>query len=242
MMKTPLADRVRPVSLDEVVGQRHLIGEGKILRDIIENGEVPNMIFYGPSGVGKTTVANIIAEKTGKTLHRLNATTASVSDIKGIVATLDSFLAMDGVLLYLDEIQHFNKKQQQSLLEFMENGKITLIASTTENPYFYVYNAVLSRSVVFEFKPVDAGDIEDALKRAAEELQKTDYSGFTLEVCDEAFLHMARSAGGDVRKALNSLEISLLAAHPDKNKKIKVTLELAEQASQKKAMRYDRDG
>ncbi len=241
-MKTPLADRVRPVSLDEVVGQRHLIGEGKILRDIIENGEVPNMIFYGPSGVGKTTVANIIAEKTGKTLHRLNATTASVSDIKGIVATLDSFLAMDGVLLYLDEIQHFNKKQQQSLLEFMENGKITLIASTTENPYFYVYNAVLSRSVVFEFKPVDAGDIEDALKRAAEELQKTDYSGFTLEVCDEAFLHMARSAGGDVRKALNSLEISLLAAHPDKNKKIKVTLELAEQASQKKAMRYDRDG
>ncbi len=241
-MKTPLADRVRPVSLDEVVGQRHLIGEGKILRDIIENGEVPNMIFYGPSGVGKTTVANIIAEKTGKTLHRLNATTASVSDIKGIVSTLDSFLAMDGVLLYLDEIQHFNKKQQQSLLEFMENGKITLIASTTENPYFYVYNAVLSRSVVFEFKPVDAGDIEDALKRAAEELQKTDYSGFTLEVCDEAFLHMARSAGGDVRKALNSLEISLLAAHPDKNKKIKVTLELAEQASQKKAMRYDRDG
>ena len=172
-MKTPLADRVRPVSLDEVVGQRHLIGEGKILRDIIENGEVPNMIFYGPSGVGKTTVANIIAEKTGKTLHRLNATTASVSDIKGIVSTLDSFLAMDGVLLYLDEIQHFNKKQQQSLLEFMENGKITLIASTTENPYFYVYNAVLSRSVVFEFKPVDAGDIEGALKRAAEELQKT---------------------------------------------------------------------
>lgn len=241
-MKTPLADRVRPVSLDEVVGQRHLIGEGKILRDIIENGEVPNMIFYGPSGVGKTTVANIIAEKTGKTLHRLNATTASVSDIKGIVATLDSFLAMDGVLLYLDEIQHFNKKQQQSLLEFMENGKITLIASTTENPYFYVYNAVLSRSVVFEFKPVEAKDIEGALKRAAEELQKTDYSGFTLEVCDEAFLHMARSAGGDVRKALNSLEISLLAAHPDKNKKIKVTLELAEQASQKKAMRYDRDG
>lgn len=241
-MKTPLADRVRPVSLDEVVGQRHLIGEGKILRDIIENGEVPNMIFYGPSGVGKTTVANIIAEKTGKTLHRLNATTASVSDIKGIVSTLDSFLAMDGVLLYLDEIQHFNKKQQQSLLEFMENGKITLIASTTENPYFYVYNAVLSRSVVFEFKPVDAGDIEDALKRAAEELQKTDYSGFTLDVCDDALFHMARSAGGDVRKALNSLEISLLAARPDKNKKIKVTLELAEQASQKKAMRYDRDG
>ena len=145
----PLADRIRPDSIDDVVGQKHLLGKGKLLRRIIEKNEIPNMIFYGPSGVGKTTVANIIASKTGKTLRKLNATNASVSDIKDIVASLDSFLAPNGVLLYLDEIQHFNKKQQQSLLEFMENGKITLIASTTENPYFYVYNAVLSRSVVF---------------------------------------------------------------------------------------------
>ena len=217
-MKTPLADRIRPKTLDEVVGQKHLIGEGKILRNIIENDEVPNMIFYGPSGVGKTTIANIIAQKTGKTLHRLNATTASVADIKNIVSTLDSFLAMDGVLLYLDEIQHFNKKQQQSLLEFMENGKITLIASTTENPYFYVYNAVLSRSVVFEFK------------------------GFDVTVDKDAIRHMAHVSNGDVRKALNSLEVAFIATPPNKDKKIHISLDTAVQATQKKAMRYDRDG
>lgn len=241
-MKTPLPDRIRPQTLDEVVGQQHLIGEGKILRDIIENNEIPNMIFYGPSGVGKTTVANIIAQRTGKTLHRLNATTASVADIKNIVSTLDSFLTMDGVLLYLDEIQHFNKKQQQSLLEFMENGKITLIASTTENPYFYVYNAVLSRSVVFEFKPIEPEDIEKALYRAVDELKKTDYAGFDLKVSEDAVRHMANSSGGDVRKALNSLELTFLAAHPDKDKKIEITLDSAVQATQKKVMRYDRDG
>ncbi|MDY3972216.1 MAG: replication-associated recombination protein A [Clostridia bacterium] len=241
-MKTPLPDRIRPQTLDEVVGQAHLIGEGKILRNIIENNEIPNMIFYGPSGVGKTTVANIIAQRTGKTLHRLNATTASVADIKNIVSTLDSFLTMDGVLLYLDEIQHFNKKQQQSLLEFMENGKITLIASTTENPYFYVYNAVLSRSVVFEFKPIEPADVEKALFRAVDELKKTDYTGFDVSVSDDAVRHMANSSGGDVRKALNSLELTFLAAHPDKDKKIEITLDSAVQATQKKVMRYDRDG
>ena len=241
-MKTPLPDRIRPQTLDEVVGQAHLIGEGKILRNIIENNEIPNMIFYGPSGVGKTTVANIIAQRTGKTLHRLNATTASVADIKNIVSTLDSFLTIDGVLLYLDEIQHFNKKQQQSLLEFMENGKITLIASTTENPYFYVYNAVLSRSVVFEFKPIEPADVEKALFRAVDELKKTDYTGFNVSVSDDAVRHMANSSGGDVRKALNSLELTFLAAHPDKDKKIEITLDSAVQATQKKVMRYDRDG
>lgn len=241
-MKTPLPDRIRPQTLDDVVGQQHLIGEGKILRNIIENNEVPNMIFYGPSGVGKTTVANIIAQKTGKTLHRLNATTASVADIKNIVSTLDSFLAMDGVLLYLDEIQHFNKKQQQSLLEFMENGKITLIASTTENPYFYVYNAVLSRSVIFEFKPIEPGDIKKSLIRAVEELKKTDYSGFDVNVSEKAIEHIAYSSGGDVRKALNSLELTFLASHPDSNGKINITPEIAGEATQKKVMRYDRDG
>lgn len=241
-MKTPLPDRIRPQTLDDVVGQQHLIGEGKILRNIIENNEVPNMIFYGPSGVGKTTVANIIAQRTGKTLHRLNATTASVADIKNIVSTLDSFLAMDGVLLYLDEIQHFNKKQQQSLLEFMENGKITLIASTTENPYFYVYNAVLSRSVIFEFQPIEPDDIKKSLMRAVEELKKTDYSGFDVNVSDKAIEHIAYSSGGDVRKALNSLELTFLASHPDSNGKINITPEIAGEATQKKVMRYDRDG
>ena len=241
-MLTPLADRIRPLSIDEVVGQNHLIGEGKLLRRIIENNEVPNMIFYGPSGVGKTTVANIIVAKTGKTLHRLNATTASVSDIKNIVSTLDSFLAPEGVLLYLDEIQHFNKKQQQSLLEFMENGKITLIASTTENPHFYVYNAVLSRSIVFEFKPIDADDIKKALERGVKLLSQELFGDCNVKVDDEALIHMSHAAGGDVRKALNSLEAAFMALRPDADSEITLTLELAEQASQKKALRYDKDG
>ncbi len=242
MAKTPLADRIRPKSIDEVVGQKHLLGEGKLLRNIISKNEIPNMIFYGPSGVGKTTVANIIAEKTGKTLRRLNATTASVSDIRDIVQTLDTFLAPEGVLLYLDEIQHFNKKQQQSLLEFMENGKITLIASTTENPYFYVYNAVLSRSVVFEFKPVSADDIYDALVRAAKILENDEYKSYNVTVDNDALVHIANSAGGDVRKALNSLEVAFFAAVPDSEGNVKITLDTAVQATQKKAMRYDKDG
>jgi putative ATPase len=242
MSKTPLADRIRPSCLDDVVGQKHLIGEGKLLRNIIENNEIPNMIFYGPSGVGKTTIANIIASRTGKTLHRLNATNASVSDIKNIVSTLDSFLAMDGVLLYLDEIQHFNKKQQQSLLEFMENGKITLIASTTENPYFYVYNAVLSRSVVFEFMPIDPEEIESALTRAVELLKADDYKSYNVTVDNVAITHMAHVANGDVRKALNSLEVAFLASKPNSDGEIKITLDTAVQATQKKAMRYDKDG
>jgi len=240
MMK-PLADRVRPQALDDVVGQAHLVGEGKILRNILEQGEVPNMIFYGPSGIGKTTVANIIANRTGKTLRRLNATTASVSDIKDIIGSLDTFMAPNGVLLYLDEIQHFNKKQQQSLLEFMENGKITLIASTTENPYFYVYNAVLSRSVVFEFLPVSEFDIEIALTKACEFLGENDYSTYKISVSDEAIKHIARTAGGDVRKALNSLELCFMASLPD-NGEIIVSKEIAEAATQKKVLNYDKDG
>ncbi len=236
----PLADRIRPMNLDDVFGQEHLIGEGKILRNIIEKNDIPNMIFYGPSGVGKTTIANIIAARTGKQIHRLNATTASVSDIKDIVKSLDSIMAMNGVLLYLDEIQHFNKKQQQSLLEFMENGKITLIASTTENPYFYIYNAVLSRSVVFEFKPLSPENIEKALLRAVGILKENDYKDLQIE--DGVISHIANTAGGDIRKALNSLEVSALASVPDKNGKIKITLDTATQATQKKSMRFDRDG
>ena len=242
-MKAPLADRVRPLSIDEVVGQKHLLGKDRLLRRIIDgNNDVPNMIFYGPSGVGKTTVANIIASKTGKELHRLNATTASVSDIKDIINSLDGFLASDGVLLYLDEIQHFNKKQQQSLLEFMENGKITLIASTTENPYFYIYNAVLSRSVVFEFKPLEPDDVKKALERAADILKNEDYSMYNVTIEDGVLTHLAHTANGDVRKALNSLEIAFLATKPDTDSNMTITLETAEQAAQKKAMRYDKDG
>lgn len=241
-MLTPLADRIRPKTLDDIVGQEHLLGTDKLLRRIIENNEVPNMIFYGPSGVGKTTVANIIASKTGRTLHKLNATNASVSDIKQIVSTLDSFLAPDGVLLYLDEIQHFNKKQQQALLEFMENGKITLIASTTENPYFYVYNAVLSRSVVFEFKPVSADEIETAIKRGINILSEEMFSDYDVQVENDAVVHIANTANGDVRKALNTLEAVYMAMRPTSDNKVVLSLELAEQASQKKALRYDKDG
>ncbi len=234
---TPLPDRIRPSSLDDVVGQQHLIGKGKLLRQLIEKNEIPNMIFYGPSGVGKTTVANIIAANTGKRLYRLNATTASVADIKGIVEDLDSFLTINGVLLYLDEIQHFNKKQQQSLLEFIENGKITLIASTTENPYFYVYNAILSRSIVFEFKPVTPEDIKRAINRAAGLLQQE--LNCHIEIDEEALSHLAHSANGDVRRALNALDAIALAAPAGD---IHITLDLAEQAAQKKSFRYDKDG
>ena len=165
-MYRPLADEIRPTTLDDVVGQNHILGKNGMLRRIIESGQIPNMIFYGPSGVGKTTVANIIATSTQRTLRKLNATTAGISDIKEIIKDLDTFMTPNGVLLYLDEIQYFNKKQQQSLLEFIENGKITLIASTTENPYFCVFNAVLSRSTIFEFKALSASDIQPAVERA----------------------------------------------------------------------------
>lgn len=241
-MTRPLADRIRPETLDEVVGQRHIIGAGKILTKLISRGEVPNMIFYGPSGVGKTTVANIIAKNTGKTLRKLNATTASVGDIKEIIDSLDTFLTANGVLLYLDEIQHFNKKQQQSLLEFMENGKITLIASTTENPYFYVYNAVLSRSTVFEFKPLSEDDIASALFRAARKLSESDYKEYDVTVSDDAIRHLSQTSGGDVRKALNGLEMCFLATPADADGNLVISTETAEEVTQKKILRYDKDG
>lgn len=241
-MSSPLADRMRPENISDVVGQKHLLSDGKLLRNIIDSGKVPNMIFYGPSGIGKTTVANIIAKKAGKTLHRLNATTASVSDIKDIIASLDGFMERDGVLLYLDEIQHFNKKQQQTLLEYMENGKITLIASTTENPYFYVYNAVLSRSVVFEFKPIEAKDILIALKKSIEILKNEEYKSYNIISNEDALYHIAEVSGGDVRKAINSLEACLLGAIPDKDMNLVIDMDLAEQATQRKSIKYDRDG
>ena len=239
MTYRPLADEIRPQTLDEVVGQKHILGEGGLLRRIIEGGNIPNLVFYGPSGTGKTTVANLIAKRTNRPLHRLNATTASISDIKDIIGEIGTMLAPDGVLLYLDEIQYFNKKQQQSLLEFMENGKLTLIASTTENPYFYVYNAVLSRSTVFEFKPLSAADVLPAVERGIRLM------GERLEgevVCEDGVKeHIASACGGDVRKAMNAVELLLNSARREGDRLL-VTLEDARMAAQRSAMRYDRAG
>ena len=239
MAYRPLADEIRPKTLDEVVGQKHILGKDGLLRRIIEGGDIPNLIFYGPSGTGKTTVANIIAQRTNRPLHRLNATTASISDIKDIIADIGTLLAPDGVLLYLDEIQYFNKKQQQSLLEFMENGKITLIASTTENPFFYVFGAVLSRSTVFEFKQITAEDALPAIDRGVDLLNER--LGGTLVLEDGVREHIASACGGDIRKAMNALELLSSAARREGGKLL-ISLEDAQTAAQKSAMRYDREG
>ena len=238
-MAAPLADRIRPKTLEEVVGQRHLLGEGKALRRIIESGEIPNMVFYGPSGVGKTTVASIIAKNTHKRLCKLNGTTASTADIRDVIASTNTLDGINGVLLYLDEIQYFNKKQQQTLLEFIENGSITLIASTTENPYFYVYNAILSRSTVFEFKPVDSGEVVPAVKRAFSLLEEDREGTFSLE--DGVEEYIATACGGDVRKAMNAVELCALSAIPQDGV-IPISMELARELTQRSAMRYDREG
>lgn len=238
-MASPLADRIRPKNLDEVVGQRHLLDKGKYLRRIIDGGNIPNMIFYGPSGVGKTTVARIIAENTNKKLHKLNGTSAGISDIKEVIADTDTIDGMNGVLLYLDEIQYLNKKQQQSLLEYIENGQITLIASTTENPYFYVYNAILSRCAVFEFKPVTAEDVIPACQRAFNILSEE--SGVKIRTEKGVCEHIARGCGGDVRKSVSVCELCFLGAEND-GETAKITLEEAKALTQRSNMHYDRDG
>ncbi len=238
-MYRPLADRIRPQSLDEMVGQRHLLGKGALLRRIIESGSIPNMIFYGPSGIGKTTLANIIAKQTDRRLYKLNATTAGIADIKAMTEEIGSLLAPGGILLYLDEIQYFNKKQQQSLLEFIENGSITLIAATTENPYFYVYNAILSRCTVFEFKPVTPDELIPAVKRAFAAV--TEDTGVEYVVSDEICRKIASGSGGDVRKAINAVELLTAAASAGAGP-VTVTEEDVAQVSQKSAMRYDREG
>lgn len=239
-MEKPLADRIRPENLEDVVGQAHLLQKGKLLRNVIESGHIPNMIFYGPSGTGKTTLANIAAKRSHRPLYRLNATTASVSDVKRVIEEANGLYGTDGVLLYLDEIQNFNKKQQQSLLEYMENGKVTLIASTTENPYFYIYNAILSRSSVFEFYPVEPKDIEAAIYRGIRLLNE-DYHG-ALSVTDEAIRHLSYASGGDVRKALNALELLVGAAPIDSDGKMTVDIDAAVMCTGKRAFRFDRDG
>ena len=239
MAYRPLADEIRPTSLDEVVGQKHILGRNGLLRRVIESGNVPNLIFYGPSGTGKTTVANIIAQRTNRPLHRLNATTASIADIKEIMGEIGTLLAPEGVLLYLDEIQYFNKKQQQSLLEFMEDGRITLIASTTENPFFAVFGAVLSRSTVFEFKQITAEDALPAVERGISIMEGR--LGAKVECEDGVKEHLAWACGGDIRKAMNAIEVLLSSAKRQQGK-ILVTMEDAQTVAQRSAMRYDREG
>lgn len=238
-MYQPLADLLRPQTLDEVYGQEHILGKGAVLRRLIDSGNIPNMVFYGPSGTGKTTVANIIAKQTNRTLYKLNATTASTSDIKEIVSQLDTFMAPNGVLLYLDEIQSFNKKQQQSLLEHIENGKITLIASTTENPYFYVFNAILSRSTVFEFKQISASAALQAVRRVVSFMEQR--TALTAVPEDGALEYIASSCGGDLRKAMNAVEVLFSAGIPQDGK-LPLTLADAKEVTQKSALRADRDG
>lgn len=234
-MASPLADKLRPASIDEVVGQEHLLKKGAVLRGIIDKGQVPNLIFYGPSGVGKTTVARIISIAAGKKLCRLNGTTCSTADLKEVFEQRDTIDGREGVLLYLDEIQYLNKKQQQTLLEFIEDGTVTLIASTTENPYFYVYGAILSRCTVFEFKSVSPKEVERAVARALAAACEEYGVDFSAEdgVCE----YIAASCGGDVRKAINAVEALCLASAGDK-----LTLAAAQEVSQRSAMRYDRDG
>ncbi len=237
-MSSPLADRLRPKKIDEVAGQKHLLAEGKVLRRIIDSGNMPNLIFYGPSGVGKTTVANIIAENCGKKLYYLNATTASTADIKEIINNIGTIESMGGILLYLDEIQYFNKKQQQILLSYIENGDITLIASTTENPYFYVYNAILSRSTVFEFKTLSAEDIVSVLNRAVAIISKEKSKEITISA--ESVKKIATSAAGDVRRSLNMLELCIVTA--ESGDTITVEDDIVEQILASNAVRYDREG
>ncbi len=238
-MSSPLADRIRPISLDDVVGQEHILSKNSALRKIIDSGEIPNLIFYGPSGVGKTTVASIIAKNTKKHLVKLNGTNASTADIRDVVNSTKTFEGMNGVLLYLDEIQYFTKKQQQTLLEFIENGSVTLIASTTENPYFYVYNAILSRSTVFEFKPVSNIEISKSIRRAYNIL--ADDKHIHIKVDDETIEYIANSCGGDVRKAMNAVELSVIAGDFE-NDTVIISAETVKEISQKSAMRYDKDG
>ncbi|MEG1001966.1 MAG: replication-associated recombination protein A [Clostridium sp.] len=240
-MYKPLAEKVRPKELNEVFGQKHILGENKILNRIVKSGAINNMIFYGPPGIGKTTVANIISNKINKKFYKLNATTASLKDIQDIGRDLDTFMGRDGVVLYLDEIQNFNKKQQQSLLEYIEDGRITLIASTTENPYHYIFKALLSRSTIFEFKPLCEEDVIFALKRA-KEIQEKEYENLKIVVTDEAYDYFAKASNGDVRKGINGLEVAINSTNPNEKGDIIINLETARESTQSKVIAYDMKG
>lgn len=240
-MRKPLAEKIRPNELTEVFGQKHILGENKILNRIIKSGTINNMIFYGPPGVGKTTVANIISNKINKRFYKLNATTASLKDIQEIGKELDTFMGRDGVVLYLDEIQNFNKKQQQSLLEYIEDGRITLIASTTENPYHYIFKALLSRSTIFEFKPLSEEDVIDALKRAVT-IEEEGYENLRIIVSDDGYRYFAVASNGDVRKALNGLEVAINSTNPNQDGEIIIDLDVARESTQTKVVAYDMKG
>lgn len=240
-MYKPLADKIRPIELEEVYGQKHILGENKILNRIVKSGSISNMIFYGPPGVGKTTVANIIARKANKKFYKLNATNASLKDIQNICDDLDTFMGREGVVLYLDEIQNFNKKQQQSLLEYIEDGRITLIASTTENPYHYVFKALLSRSTIFEFKPLEKEEVKEALLRAIA-IQSKECIDIQYNITEEALEYFAAASNGDLRKALNGLEVAMNSTNPDSNCIINIDEEVASESTQVKAFNFDRDG
>ena len=238
-MSKPLADMLRPQSIDDIVGQKHLLGKNKVLRKIIESKNIPNMIFYGPPGVGKTTLASIISKETNKTLYKLNGTTASTSDIKDIISDLGTFNAQNGILLYLDEIQYLNKKQQQTLLEFIETGKITLIASTTENPYFYVYNAILSRCTVFEFKSVESEEIKKAVKRAFTVYSREINKNISLD--ENVLDYISTACSGDVRKAINTVELATISSLNEKDN-IKINIDTVKQIAEKNVLNHDKNG
>lgn len=258
-MQQPLADRLRPQTLDDVCGQHHLLDADKVFRKTVESGRIPNMIFYGPSGVGKTTVARIIAQNSGMKLHRLNGTSAGTGDIKAVIAEIGTFGSMNGLLLYLDEIQYLNKKQQQSLLECIEDGTVTLIASTTENPYFYIYNALLSRSTVFEFKPLTPDDVRQGLQKALARIGAE--RKVQVEIDEDALDLLSAACGGDMRKALCSLEFALAAlpapapvagesdsevdGKADSDKKSftaapRITQDMVQQVAQRSSQHYDK--
>ncbi|WIF94483.1 replication-associated recombination protein A [Caminicella sporogenes] len=241
MNNKPLAERIRPEKLEDVFGQEHILGRGRILNRILKSGRITNMIFYGPPGVGKTTVANIIANMTNKRFYKLNATNASVKDVKNIIDELDTLFSVDGVLLYLDEIQNFNKKQQQSLLEFIETGKITLIASTTENPYHYIYKAILSRSTIFEFKLLNKSNIIDGLKRAIK-IVESELKDKNIKIDEEALEYIANVSNGDLRKALNALEIAIFSTNLDERGIVHIDLNTAYDCTQKKILNFDKFG
>ncbi|HCQ5717965.1 TPA: replication-associated recombination protein A [Clostridioides difficile] len=236
----PLADKIRPKTMNDVIGQSHIIGNGKILSKILQSNFLPNMIFFGPPGVGKTTVAEIIAERSNKSFYKINATNSSLEDIKKVISELGSINNVNGVLLYIDEIQSFNKKQQQSILEFMENGSITLIASTTENPYHYVYKALLSRSTVFEFKPLEKLDIEKGLKRAVEVLNEDSY--MDIECNNDAIEDIAILSDGDMRRALNILEVVVYSTKPNKDNITYIDSDVIRASTFNKIINYDKNG